>query len=647
MTSENTTFCVLCKSKPSDLTNHYRKVHKTESYVARLSSSNLNDLELNVTFANKVTKGAGNIKKYVIKCAFCRDDIEEKFINFYKHFSTHTGEYAFQCGYCKLEKPYEFDIQSHKCHSKTCRNAPIRTLYQYPPNVLVIYVYCCKICNFAQLNEANTFKHLRDHHDKTQDDSSYIKKYILAAINDEETCEKASELDKNFELLMRDDDILVRNEAIVEDMHDNYQVKNETDAHIKTIQCSGQQQLEDNFISTMEEVPSTSYASYLKQNILTSMPAQKKDKYTAIQIKTENQNTKPFQKDTPGSKKLTQNSCKSSYRHYPTGFSYFGLYKCMANDCLYSTDAESEILQHLNEHCNSECPPEGYLLCAYCQLDAEICNTPEKLIEHICKNHKQSQFQCSICCYRGVSPSHVLEHLKNAHPEQERELVYQCEIDCILDTKTPESLYKLLDANLALLICPLKDCSKSYLSRTWMKNHLMHAHSLPLNSDYIAALAKYACIYCTNNFHDFEVAKKHLILCHPDQHPYICDRNLLPEKEEDLVQNLTVKTVSLPIVPFEKIVQVKVKEEFTAIDKNFESQDTIDAPESLIADSTTEATNQTESEVKPNVEQLLQIAEENVRYSILKLIGGTGVTPNLLYHCPHTICYLTIYGIVI
>lgn len=64
-----------------------------------------------------------------------------------------------------------------------------------------------------------------------------------------------------------------------------------------------------------------------------------------------------------------------------------------------------------------------------------------------------------------------------------------------------------------------------------MKNHLMHAHSLPLNSDYIAALAKYACIYCTSNFHDFEVAKKHLILCHPDQHPYICDRNLLPEKE--------------------------------------------------------------------------------------------------------------------
>nr|XP_014089306.2 uncharacterized protein LOC106616882 [Bactrocera oleae] len=649
MTNNNTKFCVLCKSKPSDLTNHYKRVHKTESYVARLSRSALQYLENNISFAQKLAKTTSqNVIKYKVKCAFCEDEIEDKFISFYKHFSIHTGEYAFKCDICKLEKPYEFDIQSHKCHSKSCRNAAIRTLYQYPPNVLVIYLYCCKICNFVQLNEANTFKHLRDHHDKRQDDSSCIKKYILTAINDEETCEKSAELDTNYELLMKDDDvedIPVKNEAIPEDITDFQKAEKE---QLESNELPGRQQDFKASISNglaMVELPSTKYYKY--SSVLNKNPTmvQQNDEGPIVMssvenfvnssavpcleyIKTECSDLLPIQKENYSCKKLTQNSSNILYRQYPNEVSYFGLYKCMATDCLFSTDAKEEILQHLQEHLSSECPPEDCLLCAYCQLDAENCSTPEELIAHIQQNHQHSQFQCSLCCYRGISPSHVSEHFKHAHSEQELQFVFKCALDINLDTSVPTNIAELLEENVEPLVCPLNDCVQSFQSVIWMKNHLMHTHSLPIKSEFITGLEKYACIYCTMNFYNLEKVNNHLATNHPDRQPYVCERILLPEKEEDLLQNLTITFVSLPTIPAENIRHVKVKPEFGFNSTNDRS----------LLTRTVTAENHGAFDTKPNLEQLVRTAEESVKLSLLKLIENTGISPNLLYHCPQSTC---------
>ncbi|XP_018784178.1 PREDICTED: uncharacterized protein LOC108965951 isoform X2 [Bactrocera latifrons] len=652
MTSTNTKFCVLCKSKPSDLTNHYKRVHKIESYVARLSRSALHYLENNISFAQKLAKTTSqNVKKYKIKCAFCQDEIADKFINFYKHFSIHTGEYAFQCDVCKLEKPYEFDIQSHKCHSKSCRNAAIRTLYQYPKNVLVIYLYCCKICNFVQLNEANTFKHLRDHHDKRQDDSTCITKYILTAINDEETCEKSAEFDTNYDLLMNDgdvEDIQVKNEAILEDITEKEQVESN--------QLPSKQQDFKATISSgigMVELPYTKYYKYSSVLNKNTTSVQQNDERPIVlssvenfinsssapcseYIKTEYSGILPLQKENYSCKKLLQNSCKISYRQYPNGVSYFGLYKCMATDCLFSTDAKEEMLQHLQEHLSSECPPEDCLLCGYCQLDAEICSTSEELIAHIQQNHQQSQFQCSVCCYRAISPSHVSEHFKHAHSKQEFQFVYKCGLDINLDTSVPANIAELLEENVEPLVCPLKDCVQSFQSVGWMKNHLMYAHSLPNKSESITALEKYTCIYCTMNFFDLEKVKNHLARNHPDLQPYVCERVLLPEKEEDLLQNLTITFVSLPTIPAENIRHVKVKQEFGF---NSTSDRSVLKREDKASGTTDVAIeNQTERDTKPNLEQLERTAEESVKLSLLKLIKNTGISPDLLYHCPQPTC---------
>lgn len=80
--------------------------------------------------------------------------------------------------------------------------------------------------------------------------------------------------------------------------------------------------------------------------------------------------------------------------------------------------------------------------------------------------------------------------------------------------------------------------------------------------------------------------------------------------------------MSLPIIPVETIRHVKMKKETD------------------MASYTTEmlAIDQTKCDTKPNLEQLVQTAEESVKLSLLKLIGNTGIPPNLLYHCPQPTC---------
>ncbi|XP_053960675.1 uncharacterized protein LOC128864930 isoform X2 [Anastrepha ludens] len=655
MTNTNTTFCALCKSKPSDLTNHYRRVHKTESYVARLSRAALSSLETNIPFAQSLFKSTNlNTKKYLLKCAFCEDELKDKFINFYKHFSTHTGEYAFQCGICKLQKPFEFDIQSHKCHSKSCRNARIQLLYQYHPNVLVIYLYCCKICNFVQLNEANTFKHLRDHHDKRQDDYSLIRKYILAAVNDEEAYENSAETDKNFEFLKKEDDILVINEAMPEEGEVAEKNGNAIDTSLEMVELPTTSYIhnEDLDNAWIETINSSLIDSSRKTS--PAKPAQESDKRCAplssmenlvtassvcaleINIKTESQDLLSVEKENYDSKQPVLKSSRISYRQYSHGVSYYGLFKCMATDCLYSTDASSEILEHLSEHCRSEQPPEGYLECAYCQLNPEVCNTPEMLIEHIQKSHHRSQFQCSVCCYRASSASHVLMHARSSHPDQQ-ELIYKCASDITFNNALPTNISELLKKHVEPLVCPFKDCLREFQNVVWMQNHLMSMHSLPINSEIIAAVEKYACIYCTKKLHDIKDVKNHLVASHPDQNPFVCQRILIAGKEEDLLENLIITYVSLPFVPFESIKAVNVKTGSGLNDKVMNAKETIEVN---IAENFTETDgiNEPQSETKPNLEQLVQTAEESIRHSLLKLTGSTGISPNLLYHCPHPTC---------
>ncbi|XP_068152578.1 uncharacterized protein [Drosophila tropicalis] len=179
MTEQNTTTCIICYSKPRDLTNHFVRIHKVESYVSRLTDEILNELRDKSPVAQKEENG----NHYTIVCAFCKDTVRDLFVNFYNHFSSHTGEYAFYCSYCKLKKPYREDMLAHIGRSKTCYSAKIYSLYVYNDQQTVIYLYQCKLCNFVQLNAANIEKHILDHHGSHYD-SNAIERYEIATTSD-------------------------------------------------------------------------------------------------------------------------------------------------------------------------------------------------------------------------------------------------------------------------------------------------------------------------------------------------------------------------------------------------------------------------------------------------------------------------------
>uniref|UniRef100_A0A1A9WW26 C2H2-type domain-containing protein n=1 Tax=Glossina brevipalpis TaxID=37001 RepID=A0A1A9WW26_9MUSC len=197
MTELNTRFCILCTAKPANLTNHYIKKHKTESYVSRLTSNQLDDLLISTNYAELQGPLNYRLARFKVTCPFCESVLIQPFMTLYDHYSKHTGEYAYRCITCSLTKPFRADILSHQQNSKKCRRAKLKVMYRYPPNATVIYLHYCFICNYVQLNRANILKHLREQHSPREAVASNVKKCILTAIQrttDTQACESTSNL---------------------------------------------------------------------------------------------------------------------------------------------------------------------------------------------------------------------------------------------------------------------------------------------------------------------------------------------------------------------------------------------------------------------------------------------------------------------
>uniref|UniRef100_A0A1B0FA57 C2H2-type domain-containing protein n=1 Tax=Glossina morsitans morsitans TaxID=37546 RepID=A0A1B0FA57_GLOMM len=117
MTELNTRFCVLCTAKPADLTNHDIRKHKTESYVSRLTWTQLDDLAVQTNFAELQGPGNQRLPRFKVTCPFCEDILIQPFMTLYDHYSKHTGEYAYMCTHCSFTKPFRADILSHQQNS--------------------------------------------------------------------------------------------------------------------------------------------------------------------------------------------------------------------------------------------------------------------------------------------------------------------------------------------------------------------------------------------------------------------------------------------------------------------------------------------------------------------------------------------------
>ncbi|XP_043071698.1 uncharacterized protein LOC116805391 [Drosophila grimshawi] len=191
MMERNTKICIICNSKPLNITRHFIHMHRTESYVSRLSEETLTRLRNTISYIPLDEVNGGDIDsfeavKFTVICPFCDTRVTDVFTNFYNHFSSHTGEYAFCCKYCKLKRPYCQDIMAHQMRSKKCCDTGALTIYSYSSNQGIIHIFRCTLCNFVQLNSANVAKHIVDHHGTHYGESS-IEKLVIARIDVENT----------------------------------------------------------------------------------------------------------------------------------------------------------------------------------------------------------------------------------------------------------------------------------------------------------------------------------------------------------------------------------------------------------------------------------------------------------------------------
>ncbi|XP_058977737.1 uncharacterized protein LOC131802170 [Musca domestica] len=630
MFEKNTRICVLCNGKSPDLTNHFVGKHKTESYVARLSWSQLEELLLNTQFATAVGGGklSSALPQYSIKCQFCETQIKGKFHQFYDHYSRHTGEFAYQCGQCKYSRSHREFITTHQLNKKRCSNAKTQILYRYKADARVIYLYYCNICNFVQLNEANIFKHLREHHDPRQATQDNVKKCILAAISDgpessnaierqdspvpaaaaaAETTPSEGEVPKiETNLKLMDDNILVCNEPCM----DGEEAATAAEENYDLATCALDEQLKQMHEDLQAPPTPPMTTIHLNSNPVPAIsnrlkPFAIKPEPEPMNDDEDNQSITPPPSHPP-QQYIDQSGIsppyRLSYRCYPIHVKYLGLFKCLTDDCYFSTDCPKEFQHHLQSHTDeSLC-----LQCAYCSFQGQISSI-ETLIGHIQNDHSRMLFQCSECCYRSIDGCNVLVHQREKHCSgldgNESLKVFKCHGEETAFCE--ESSREKLKMNAPKIQCEY--CRQhSFYNSNFLKQHMLNEHKIQKHPKY------YSCLYCTFKANDDDVLRKHLALCHPNEFAFIRDHNSAETSQEDSVEQLHLLQLSEPIT-------------------------------SLIDYSKTDAIE----DVKPNADELLKCQEETLKIRLRKLTEKTGIAPDCLYRCPEQSCggFFSIYDL--
>ncbi|KAL9885457.1 uncharacterized protein ACN427_011877 [Glossina fuscipes fuscipes] len=632
MTELNTRFCVLCTAKPADLTNHYIRKHKTESYVSRLTWTQLDDLAVQTNFAELQGSGNQRLARFKVTCPFCEDILIQPFMTLYDHYSKHTGEYAYMCTHCSFTKPFRADILSHQQNSKNCRRATVKTMYRYPPNTMVIYLHYCSICNYVQLNKANVLKHLREQHSPREAIESNINNCILAAIQiatPTQAYESSSNL-TNMKLRSNEQNI---HDGPRENSNSLEEIADKADEGIAVCNepCAEETEMVDDirklkfFQNQVAQDPVSITEIHCPINANGSIAGMsnalvgQQPEHILKHLKCEEMDV--FEMDmTP----LTQfsefvrhpesalilNESPLRYRSFPASVTYFGLYKCIAEDCYFSTNYADEMVSHLEDHANSECPPLEYIQCAYCVLRLGECNTAQELIKHIQLQHEYNIYQCSLCSYRSCDASNVSIHQHLMHPYTPKDCcIYMCANQAITVEQKKSYLTTMKDKNVQKIACPY--CSAEFFATYHLQKHMELVHKM--TSFNLDLLKSYSCIYCPTSDRDQKSIRIHLAVQHPGELPFICDHKIAEDAKMDCLQSLKLVNLADAVPPH----LLKDVSGYKSTDNGLMRREV------------------SQPDIKPDI---MVLNEETAKVRLRKLTESTGVPPENLFRCPESTC---------
>lgn len=150
----------------------------------------------------------------------------------------------------------------------------------------------------------------------------------------------------------------------------------------------------------------------------------------------------------------------------------FALFKCMANDCLFTCQSKEIMAVHLQNHeQNRQTAPvekedskvdwADHLECAYC---CEYLTSWVDLIEHIMATHSNNIFQCQYCFYRSIDAYATFHHQQKFHKGRQPAILMCNGFDrTIIQKNMKELVMKQVD-NVIPIVCPEGDISYSGIS---------------------------------------------------------------------------------------------------------------------------------------------------------------------------------------
>lgn len=112
----------------------------------------------------------------------------------------------------------------------------------------------------------------------------------------------------------------------------------------------------------------------------------------------------------------------------------FALFKCMHNNCIFSTNCDESWTEHMVEHLklietldkkgllNKNCRNEQikFRECPYCN---SALKSNYQVTAHIEFEHQTSIFQCAFCYYRSIEMDSIILHYDCEHPGKKQEVL--------------------------------------------------------------------------------------------------------------------------------------------------------------------------------------------------------------------------------
>ncbi|XP_024944718.1 uncharacterized protein LOC107271692 isoform X4 [Cephus cinctus] len=216
------------------------------------------------------------------------------------------------------------------------------------------------------------------------------------------------------------------------------------------------------------------------------------------------------------------------------------LYKCMSQECSFTTDHVDQFCRHYQEHEISADKKPGktsydYQNCAYCY---KILKNVAHVKRHVLEKHSFCQFQCSYCFYRAAAQSYVEIHQSSCHKNKpisvlhchnvkskppkdnidRRDYVvpFVCQHECGMTFYIPENFESHLKnshgSNLSIFKCHL--CPATSLKSEQLFSHYK-----------IHGVYKYQCLYCICGSDTTAELHSHLSKFHCNRIPVILERS--------------------------------------------------------------------------------------------------------------------------